>query len=185
MPNITLFVCVTCSQSITPKRNKFQGHSAMRYRNICFTKAHGHLRRCNASIQAWGSRWVILMTRKVTSFAHFIKSRAQLAFKVLKSFSACYLLYVVTPCGPTPCSLNVLLGESNERTRQKQCCMSSRPFRLLSIISGGHVHDGGHRLCHTCHSDSLAEDWGWTWQTCSLKNKIVWTKIYTHSHFYS
>lgn len=126
LKSITLdfFLCIACSQSITPEQNKFQGHWAMRYRNICFKKAHGHLRRCNASIQPWGSRWVILMSRKVTSFAHFIKSRAQLAFEVFESFLACYLLYVVTPRGLPPSSLNLLLGESNKRTRLKHCWAS-------------------------------------------------------------
>lgn len=105
-------------------------------------KAHGHLRRCNTSIQPWGWRLVILMTRKVTSFAHFIKSRVQLVFEVLESVLACYLLYVFTPCGPPPSSLDLLLGESNERTRLKHCWASGTSGSYPSYLGDTCMMEG-------------------------------------------
>ncbi len=86
--------------------------------------AHVHLRRCNVSIQPWGWRSVILMTRKVTSFAHFMKSRTQLSFEVLESFSACYLLYVVTPCGPPTQLFGFTAGWEQWAHRLKHCWAS-------------------------------------------------------------
>ncbi len=128
-------------------KNSQDINSAITKKHLLKT-AHVHLRRCNVSIQPWGWRSVILMTRKVTSFAHFMKSRTQLSFEVLESFSACYLLYVVTPCGP-PTQLFGFTAGWEQWAHPSEALLS---FRLLSIISVVHVHDGGHQR-HTRHSD--------------------------------